>query len=92
MDNKKIVQNIIQDGKNTITMCEFSNVMTVRDLKEVIKGWPEINECGGDCEVWIETGRNVSNPVVAVGPLNLRKEEGGEISADFILESNLFNE
>jgi len=67
-----------------LVMREFANGMTVRELKEMIKDWPETNQYGEDCGVWIETGRNLSTPVTTAGPLNLREDEDGELSADFI--------
>lgn len=72
-------------------MRDFRNGMTVRELKEMIKDWPETNNLGEDCEVWIETGKNLSSPVTTAGPLNLREDEDGNISADFILGSNVFD-
>ena len=74
-----------------VVIRDFENGMTVRELKAMIKDWPEINQYGEDCEVWIETGRNLSSPATTAGPLNLRENGGGNVSADFILESNAFD-
>ena len=74
-----------------IVMRDFDNGMTVRELKEIIKDWPETNQYGEDCEVWVETGKNLSSPVTTAGPLNLREDDNGNVSADFILESSAFD-
>jgi len=66
---------------------DFTNCMTVRELKEMIKDWPETNNFGEDCEVWIETGFASSSPVIRAGALNLREDDDGNPSADFLLES-----
>jgi len=73
----------------TITgITEFPNGMTVRELKKVIEFWPEVNQyTGEECEVWIETGRNLGSQVRKVWPLNER-ENDGLISADIILTAN----
>jgi hypothetical protein len=74
-----------------LVLRDFDNGMTVRELKELIKVWPETNQYGEDCEVWIETGHNLSSPVTTVGPLNRREDDAGNMSADLILESNAFD-
>lgn len=53
-------------------MIPFENQMgmTVRELKEVIKGWPEEDENGEPTEVWMQTGRGLSSPVGTVRQLN----------------------
>jgi len=57
----------------------FENEMgiTVKQLKEIVKDWPETDTLGEDSEVWIMTGEALSSPVVAISPLN---------SADLMLE------
>ena len=57
----------------------FENEMgiTVKQLKEIVKDWPETDTLGEDSEVWIMTGETLSSPVVAISPLN---------SADLMLE------
>ena len=69
----------------SLVMRDFENGMTVRELKAMIKGWPEINQDGEECEVWVQTGRGISSPVTIAGPLNLREDESGNRTADFIL-------
>ena len=92
-DTKKTEQNCVAADclNERLFMRRFENCMTVRELKEMIKDWPETNQYGEDCEVWIETGRNISSSVTTAGPLNMREDEGGNISADFILKSNAFD-
>ena len=46
------------------------NGLTVKELKEMIKDWPEEDQYGEPAEVWIEDECGVSNPVRAVWPLN----------------------
>ncbi|GAG24223.1 unnamed protein product [marine sediment metagenome] len=77
---------------NDIVIRDFDNGMTVRELKEMIKDWPEVDQYGEDREVWIETGRSLSSQVVTAGPLNLREDGEGNVSADIIFGSNAFEE
>ena len=66
-------------------ICEFDGgVMTVADLKEMIKDWPELDRDGEPSEVWMETGWCRSSPVTTAGSLNFREDEDGE-HADFII-------
>lgn len=48
----------------------FPKGLTVRELKEMIKDWPEEDEFGNESEVWIETSDGLSNLVTSVWPLN----------------------
>lgn len=48
----------------------FPNGLTVKELKELIKDWPETDKDGNASEVWIETEFGVSNVVKEVWPLN----------------------
>ena len=65
---------------------EFPNGMTVADLKEAIKDWPELDSNGEPCEVWVGTGEMTSNQAKTIIPLNARKSKDGKIWADIILE------
>lgn len=69
-------------------MKTFENGMTVKELKDLIKDWPE-EDCYGDpTEVWMETGRCLSSPVRVACPLNLRKDdETGKEWSDIIFET-----
>lgn len=74
-------------GVERMVMRNFSDGMTVRELKEMIKDWSEIDVNGEDCGVWIETRRGLSSPVTMSWPLNMREDEDGNLSADFLLAS-----
>jgi hypothetical protein len=87
MQRLKVVQIMMEDKM----IYEFPNGMTVKELKEVIKQWPEVDEhTGEDCEVWITTGKNLSSPVICVYPLNLRMNNG-KASYDILLDTNAFD-
>jgi hypothetical protein len=51
-------------------MIKNENCITVKQLKEFIKDWPEQNEQGEDNEVWIETSDGLSNTCKSVWKLN----------------------
>lgn len=64
----------------------FKYGLTVKELKDIIKEWPEKNEyTGEDCEVWIGTNGGLSNIVTEVCPLNMRINNN-IVSADLLLE------
>ena len=63
----------------------FPNGMTVSELKEAIKDWPEFREDGSPCEVWIGVGF-LSNEARDLIPLNVRVDEKGTRTADLLLE------
>ena len=68
-----------------VKTCLFRNCLTIRQLKEVIKDWPEVNEyTGQECEVWITTGEGLSSPCVELEPLNRRLDDE-KVSADILL-------
>ena len=48
----------------------FENGITVKELKELLKDWPETNDLGDPSELWITTSEGYSNPVKTVTPLN----------------------
>lgn len=77
-DGKEQASSLVPKG--------FPNGMTVADLKALIAGWPETTASGELCEVFIETQNGLSNPVLAVWPLNARKDDNCE-SADILLSS-----
>ena len=64
----------------------FKDGMTVSDLKNAIKDWPDNNEYTGEpCEVWLDAGSGTSNQAKAIMPLNYRNDDEDGISADFLL-------
>lgn len=96
MNDQQTTQEPEQDADTSdqvqaLVMREFRNGMTVRELKEMVKDWPETNLWGEDCEVWVETGHASSSPVTRAGALNLREDdEDGSVSADIIFKSSAF--
>ena len=58
----------------------FKSGLTVRELKEFIKDWPEIDSNGNPTEVWVEIGEGVSAPALEVWPLNCKREKEGEFA------------
>lgn len=65
----------------------FNNGMTVKDLKDVIREWPEIDEHGNPCEVWIGSSDGHSNQAWSLWPLN-KREGSGKVWADLLLEAS----
>lgn len=66
----------------------YENGMTVKELKELVKDWPEVDVNGEPTEVWMETGRGLSSPVRVAVKLNYRKDdETGEEWSDLIFET-----
>ena len=51
-------------------MTEYPMGMTVKQLKNIIKDWPEEDDNGDDSEVFLVTGLNLSGPVTEVCRLN----------------------
>lgn len=65
----------------------FKNALTVRELKEIIKDWPEEDANGNPCEVWIGDKEGTSNQVKEIWPLNMREsEDGSKKWADILLD------
>jgi hypothetical protein len=70
----------------------FPTGLTVKELKTIIKDWPEVNRDGQPTGVWIETGEMLSSQVVIIVPLNKRIIEDGSYCADILFESKAFEE
>lgn len=66
---------------------EFKNGMSVKELKELVKDWPEVNRDGDPTEVWIDDGRGLTNIVMDFSPLNLRilDEDESVLTADILI-------
>ncbi len=68
---------------------DCSNGMTVKQLKDMVRDWPEQNDAGEDNEVWVGSiGKGFTNQVVSICPLNLRYNENGNPTADILLETD----
>lgn len=59
-------------------------VMTVAELKAILKDWPEVRPDGEPTEVWIGTTGGTSNGATSAYPLDMREEDGGAY-ADLII-------
>ena len=64
---------------------EYKDGLTVKELKELIKDWPEEDVYGETTEVWIQTGVCLSSPVFEVNLLNFRTCDNTEW-ADILLK------
>lgn len=74
-----------------MSLNEYKNGMTVKELKDLIKDWPEEDLMGDPTEVWVETGRNLSSPVTIAGMLNHRMDDKtGKEWSDLILGATEF--
>lgn len=71
----------------TLAAFDFPNGMTVAELKYMIRDWPETDEYGDPCEVWLCGADGLSNQARHATPLNKRRsEDGSKVWADFMLE------
>jgi hypothetical protein len=61
----------------------ITNGLTVRQLKELIKDWPETYDNGEETEVWIEFAGGLSNQVKEVWPLNVRDNGVADIMLSY---------
>jgi hypothetical protein len=65
----------------------YDEGMTVTDLKTLLATWPEADEYGEPCTVWIGHSNGLSDPVTGAMPLNPRENEAGTLFwSDLILE------
>ena len=72
-------------GEPLVAM-DFPDGMTVAELKAMIRDWPETDEHGEPCEVWLCNGAALSNQAMMATPLNMRwSEDGSKVWADFML-------
>ena len=60
---------------------KYEKGLTVKELKQLIKHWSEVNSNGEDSEVWIETGDDLTSVVSEVVKLN---------ETDMLLRSEAF--
>ena len=84
-----VMRNIVDDVdslRTHMSIIRYENGMTVAELKRLIVDWPETDEYGVPCEVWLGDGRGLSNVVKEASPLNSRESEDGSRNwADFML-------
>lgn len=66
---------------------EYPNGMTVAELKQLINGWPEADEYGEPCEVWVAGSNGLSNQIKSSAPLNVRSNEDDSLQWSDILFS-----
>lgn len=76
-------------GKEVVTgITKYQNGMTVAELKLLISYWPEVDENGEPCEVWISNGAGLSSQARESCALNLRENAlGNKIWADLMLST-----
>ena len=77
----------IATGENSPKMgCWVSwSCITVAELKAIVNSWPETDQYGEPCEVWMECGNNLSCQVTEIVPLNYRENDDGEYWADICI-------
>lgn len=73
--------------KSSNHQTSFPKGMTVKELKDLIKDWPETNDLGEATEVWIGDDDTCS-PVYSVCPLNTTLDDNGKVSYDLNLSSD----
>lgn len=59
--------------------------LTVTELKNHIKDWPEIDAMGEPTEVWLETGNGLTSQCRSIELLNYRLMEDGSPTSDLLL-------
>lgn len=67
-------------------IAQYPEGMTVKELKELVKDWPEIGEDGEPLGVWLGNSDGTSSPAFSASSLNTHALEDGTLVADFILE------
>jgi hypothetical protein len=66
--------------------------MTVRQLKHLVRDWPEEDDDGDPTQVFIETGPGLTSSVTMAVTLNERRsEDGSKKWSDLLLESDAFD-
>lgn len=82
----KMTTNTRWTGKSDMQACDFPNGMTVTELKEMVRDWPETDEFGEPCEVWLCDRQGLSNQAIMATPLNMRQSgDKTKVWADFML-------
>lgn len=62
-----------------MTKLENKNGITVRQLKELVKDLPEVNDTWNEpFELWVDIGNGLSKPITSIWPLN-KNEDGCDL-------------
>lgn len=67
----------------------FPDGMTVKQLKEFIKDWPEMSD-GHPTMVLMKTDNGFTAPVIAIEPTGMSQQEDRTWAADMVFESSNF--
>lgn len=66
----------------------FPNGLTVKELKELIKDWPETDEFGDPTVVTISGNEFIDERVLSVWPVSVRTDDNGNNVYSLSLDSN----
>lgn len=81
-----VIEGGSDEKQNALRNVDFPSGMTVAELKALVRYWPETDEHGEPCEVWVCDAHGNSNQVRMATPLNMRQSEEGCLCwADFML-------
>ena len=58
----------------------------MKQLKETILNWPELDRDDEPSQVWIGSGKNTSRPAFEICILNLRELDEGGRTADLLID------
>ncbi len=74
------MQESTEQNQKSLSVKYFPKGLTVKELKEIVNSWPEVNDEGEPTEVWVGNDHH-SSQVTEVWPLNVRNGKG-----DLLLE------
>lgn len=57
--------------------------MTVAQLKEIVKSWPDLDRNGEPCTVWVVDESGLSNDVNGASPLDFREDGTADLALTF---------
>ena len=63
--------------------------MTVTELKDIIKNWPETDKNGDPCQVWIGNEKCTSDEARSAWPLNVKTTKSGSSTYDMLISKEL---
>lgn len=58
---------------------ELDHCLTVKELKEILKDWPETRADGTPTEVWLSNAASISNEAIEISTLNLDSDDTADI-------------